>query len=145
VSGRVVVTAISASTGTCFAVLAALSIRAAAFPARRLHIFSVVIAAVAIGFGYLAFRAALAGQTNEETVTTSLRRGMVGAFAGLIVMIVFLLFFGPDTRAFLAHALNKTASSFTDLRLMVAAVLLGFGTGFVMGIPKALAGPGNRA
>ncbi|MFB3917803.1 MAG: hypothetical protein ACE14M_13810 [Terriglobales bacterium] len=136
---RVLFVGISAATGTCFAVLAGLSISAAAFPARRFHFFSVVVAAVAIYLAVVAFRTAIAGKIDEENLVTSLRRGMIGAFVGLIVMIFFLLMFRADTLAFLAHSLGKPASSFSDFRLMSGAVLLGFGTGFVVRAPKAAA------
>lgn len=136
---RALIIGISAATGVCFAVLAGLSISAMALPVRRFQVFSIVIAAVAICLGYLAFRAAIAGKTDEETVVASLHRGMVGAFVGLIVIIVLLLMFRIDTHGFLAHALGKPASSFTTFRLLVASVLLGFGTGFVVRIPTTLA------
>ena len=128
---RVLIIAISATTGASFAVLAGLSISAMAAPFRRFQIFSIVIAAVAICVGYLAFRAATAGHTNKETAVASLYRGMVGAFVGLIVIITYLFMFRPDSQSFLAHALGKPGSSFTIFRLLVASVLLGFGTGFV--------------
>lgn len=138
-AARFLITGISAATGTCFAVLAGLSLSALALPARRFHVASAVIAAVAICLGYIAFRAATASKTDEEIVLTSLRRGMVGALTGLVVIIAFLLMFGPDAHGFLAHALGKHASDFTTSRLLTAAVLLGFGTGFVIRMPKNLA------
>ncbi len=136
---RILITGISAATGTCFAVLAGLSISAVAFPVRRFHVFSIVVAAVAICLAYLAFRAAIAGKTDEETLAASLHRGIIGAFVGLIVMVAFLIMFRPDTYAFLAHALGKPASSFTTFRLLVASVLLGFGAGFVLRMPTTTA------
>jgi hypothetical protein len=141
---RVLIIGISAATGTCFAVLAGLSISAMAVPVRRFHVASIVLAAVAICLGWLAFRAAMAGVTDEETeetVVAPLLRGMVGAFVGLIFIGALLLMFGADARGFLAHALGKPTSSFTPFRLLAAAVLLGFGTGFVVRAPSATKQP----
>jgi hypothetical protein len=142
---RVLIIGISAVTGACFAALAGLSISAMVLPVRRFHVASVVIAAVAICLGYLAFRAAIASKTDEETVIAALRRGIIGALVGLVVIFAFLLMFGPDTRGFLAHALGKPASSFTTFRLLVAAVLLGFGAGFAVPMPTALASDNDEA
>jgi FtsH-binding integral membrane protein len=142
---RFLITGISAATGACFAALAGLSLSAMVLPVRRFHVFSIVIAVVAICLGYLAFRAATAGKTDEETVLGSLRRGLIGAFVGLIVIMAFLLMFRSATHAFLAHALGKPASIFTDFRLLLASVLLGFGTGFVVRMPTAPASPEERA
>lgn len=136
---RVLITSISAATGTCFAVLAGLSISVVAVPVRRFHIFSVVIAGVASCLAYLAFRTAIGGKVDEETVVKSLRRGIVGAFVGLMVAIVFLFLFGPQTHGFLAHSVGKPASSLTNFRLMLASLLLGFGAGFVVRMPMSLA------
>ena len=134
----------SAATGTCFAILAGLSISAIAVPVRRFHVASIVVAAVAICLGWQAFRAAMTGVTDEkteETVVASLLRGIVGAFVGLIFIVALLLMFGPDARGFLAHAVGKPTSSFTPVRLLAAAVLLGFGTGFVVRVPSATKQP----
>jgi hypothetical protein len=98
--------------------------------------FSVVIAVVAICLGLMAFRAAIAGNTDEETAVASLRRGIIGAFIGLLVIAAFLLMFRTDTQGFLAHAMGKPASSFTTFRLLMASVLLGFGAGFVVRLPS---------
>lgn len=136
---RFLIIAISSVTGACYAALAGLSISAIVVPVRRFHVLSIVIAAVAIALAYLAFRAAIAGQTDEETVIASARRGMIGAFVGLIVIVVLLIMFKADMQGFFAHALGKRASSFTTFRLLSASVLLGFGAGFVARIPKAVA------
>jgi hypothetical protein len=141
---RVLRIGISAATGTCFAVLAGLSISAMVVPVRRFHVASIVLAAVAICLGWMAFRAAMAHVTEEETEETvvgPLLHGMVGAFVGLIFIVALLLMFGADARGFLAHALGKPTSSFTPLRLLAAAVLLGFGTGFVIRVPSATKQP----
>jgi hypothetical protein len=141
---RVLIIGISAATGTCFAVLAGLSISAIAVPVRRFHVASIVVAAVAICLGWQAFRAAMAGVTDEkteETVVAPLVRGIVGAFVGLIFIVALILMFGPDARGFLAHAVGKPTSSFTPIRLLAAAVLLGFGTGFVVRLPSATMQP----
>ncbi len=137
--GRFIVTAISAATGVCFAVLAGLSISAILRPFRTVHPFSFVIAAVSVYLGYIAFRASTSGRTDEMTVVTSLRRGIMGAFVGLIAMAAVLILFRTDTNPFLAHALGNPAYSFTDYRLLAAAVLLGFGIGFVIAMPKTRA------
>ena len=141
---RVLIIGISAATGTCFAVLAGLSISAMAVPVRRFHVASIVLAAVPICLGWLAFRAAMAGVTDqetEETVVAPLLRGTVGAFVGLIFIVALLLMFGADARSFLAHAVGKPTSSFTPVRLLAAAVLLGFGTGFIVRVPSATKQP----
>ncbi len=132
----VLIIAISAVTGATFAALAGLSISEIAFPVRRFHLSSVFAAAIAICLAYLAFRASLAGNTNEEIAVASLRRGVLGAVVCLIVMAAFLILFRIDLQAFLAHTFGKPASSFTTYRLVAASVLLGFGAGFVVGMPK---------
>ena len=135
---RVLIIAISVATGACFTVLTGLSISVIVVPVRRFHVMSVVLAAVTIGLGWLAFRAAIAGFSHEETeesVVGPMRRGMVGAFVGLIIIVGLLVLFGADVRSLLAHALGKTTSSFTPFRLLIAGVVLGFGTGFVVRIP----------
>jgi hypothetical protein len=129
---RVLMVAISAATGTCFAVLAALSISDVVVPFRRFHVSSLVIAAITLLLAYLAFRAAISGRSGGVTVLASLLRGILGAFAGLIVMSLFLLMFGSDTLEFLAHAVGRPAVGFTTSRLLVVAALLGFGTAFVV-------------
>ncbi len=132
---RIVITGISAATGTCFAVLAGLSASAMMFPVRRFHAFSVVMVLVGVGFAYRGFRAAITGRTDEETLAASLVRGMIGAFIALLAMVALLLLLRLDTYAFLAHALGKPASSFTTAHLLIASVLLGFGAGFVVRMP----------
>lgn len=136
---RALIIGICAATGMCFAVLAGLAFRAAAFPVRRFHIASLVMTAAAVLLAYLAYRAAIAGRTDEDTLVAALRRGIMGGFIGLIVIIAFLFMFGADTQAFLAHALGQPASSFTTFRLLVASVLLGFGTGFAARMPTTRA------
>ena len=89
-----------------------------------------MVAAVAICLAWLAFRAAMASVTDEETEETlvaTLRLGMLGAFVGVIVTMVLLLMFGAEARGFLAHAMGRPTSSFTPFRLLTAAVLLGLG------------------
>jgi hypothetical protein len=139
---RFLIIAISIVSGACFTVLAGLSVSAIAAPVRRFHVTSVVLAAVTICLGWLAFRAAIAGFTHEETdetVVVPMRRGVIGAFLGLIVVVAFLLMFGADGSSLLAHALGQRASTFTPFRLLVAGAWLGFGTGFVARIPGAAA------
>jgi len=136
---RVLIIAISAAAGTCFAVLAGLSISVIVVPVRRFHVTSLVLAVVAICLAFLAFRAAMAGFTDEEAderLVLLLRHGMVGALLGLILIVALLLMFGTDARSLLAHALGQRTSSFTPLRLLAAAVLLGFGTGFIVRAPR---------
>lgn len=129
---RVLITVISAATGACFALLAGLSIRAMAFPVRRFHNFSIVIAVGAGFLACLAFRLAMARDNDEEVLVTSLQRGIAGAFVGLFAVTLLLFMFGTETRSFVAHSLNRPTSSFTTFRLLIAWVLLGFGAGFVL-------------
>ena len=136
-AARLVMTGISTATGACFAALAGLSVSASAFPVRRFHLFSVVVAAVSIVLGLLAFRAALAGDTDETTVAKAFRRAVIGALLGLLIMVAFLFMFRGDTQSFLAHALGKPSAGFTMFRLLLASVLLGFGTGFVLRVPRS--------
>lgn len=130
-------TGISTATGACFAALAGLSVSASAFPVRQFHLFSVVVATVSIVLGLLAFRAALAGDTDETTVANAFRRAVIGALLGLLIMVAFLFMFRGDTQSFLAHALGKPSAGFTMFRLLLASVLLGFGTGFVLRVPRS--------
>ncbi len=134
---RLLIALISSIAGVCFATLAALSIRAAAFPVRRFHAASIIIAGIAICLVLLALRAAItAGTAHEDAIALALRRGMLGAFVGLIAIFVALVMFGDDTRSFLAHGLNQRTSSFTTFPLLVVSVLLGFGAGFVIRRPE---------
>ena len=134
---RVLMTVISASIGACFVLIAWFSIRAAVAPVRRFHIASVVIAAVAVGLACLAFRAAALRDTDEETLFTSLRSGMVGAFLGLIAVSSFLFLYGDTTRAILAHAFSRPTSAFTTSPMLIASALLGFAIGFVIRTVRA--------
>ena len=139
---RVLIIAISVLTGACFTVLAGLGISASVVPIRRFHVTSVVVAAITICLGWLAFRAAIAGfhhEETEESLVAPMRRGVIGAFVGLILVVALLLMFGADARSLLAHALGTRTSSFTPFRLLVAGVLLGFGAGFVVRSPGATA------
>lgn len=130
------ITVISAAVAVCFAALTTLGVRAALFPARRFHPFSVVAAIIAFFFFCLALRTLITGtRADEDGLLLALRRGMFGAFAGLILIIVSLLMFGDTTRSMLAHAVNQPTSSFTTVPLLVAFVLLGFAAGFVISNP----------
>src|SRR5512142_2115279 len=100
-----------------------------AVPVRRFHGFSVVIAAVAICFAYLAFRAALAGHIDEDTFVAALRRGVLSALVGTVLIIALILMFRSEIEGFLGHALGKRASSITTASLVTTSVLLGFGSG----------------
>ena len=128
---RVLIIAVSAVTGTCFAVLAGLSLSAFLAPFRSSHYFSLVIAVVSLGIAYMAIRAARAGRTGRGTAAAALVSGMVGAMAGVFLIIAILLMFRPDAQSLLAHSLGRPASTVTVFRLLVAGGLLGFGTGFV--------------
>lgn len=122
---------ISAAMGACFTMLAAVSIEAAVAPARRFHLSSVLIAAVATALALLAFRAAAFLETDEETVLASLRAAMLGAILAIMMMVVLLFMFGDATRSFLAHALSNPTSNFTTSRVLIASAILGFGAGLV--------------
>lgn len=142
---RALIIAISTATGVCFTILASMSIGAIVAPVRRFHISSVVIAAVAGCLAYVAFRAAArARDTDEEALIALLRPGMISAFAALIIIFVLLFMFGDHTRSLLAHALSQPTSSFTTFRLLVASVLLGFGTGFVVRVTTLRKEKGDR-
>ena len=133
---RFLITVIGAATGVCFAVLAGLSLSAIVSRTHRFHPFSVVIAVVSIFFGYIAFRAAIAGKTDEMTLVTSLRRGLVGAFVGLIAMVALILMFRENLYPYLAHSLGNPAYVVSNARLLTASLLLGFGVGFVVAMPR---------
>ena len=128
---RLAITVISAAMGACFTMLAALSIKAAVAPVRRFHVSSVVIAAIAGCLALLAFREA-ATDSEEESMISSLRLGMFGAFLAFVVICVFLFMYGDHTRSFLAHALSMPTSSFPTPWVLITSVVLGFGAGFVL-------------
>ena len=130
-AARFLITVISAAIGACFTMLAILSIRASVAPVRRFHVSSVVIAVIAVCLAVLAFRAA-AMETDEETLISSLRRGMFGAFLALVTICVFLFMLGDETRSFLAHSLSMPTSSFPTFIVLIGCVILGFGAGFVV-------------
>ena len=139
-AARVLILAINAATGTCFAVLAGLSISVMVAPVRRFHLTSIVLALVTTYLGFRAFRAAVSGFRDEEadeTLVLLLRHGMLGALLGLILVVALILMFGTEGRSLLAHAMGQRTSSFTPFRLLAAAVLLGFGTGFIVRAPRA--------
>lgn len=136
---RVLIIAVSAATGTCFATLAGMSISAMVFPVRRFHVFSLVVAVVAIFLGYLAFRAAVRGRADKEAAAASLSSGMLGALIGLAVMLALWMMFKADTQSFFAHALGKPSWAFTGNRMLAGFVLLGFGAGFIARVPRAAA------
>jgi len=133
---HIVITVIASATGVCFAVLAGLSIAAIVRPVRNVHPFSFVIAAVSIVFGLRAFRAAIAGETDEMALVTSLRRGMLGAFFGFLIAVIVLILFREDTFPYVAHALGDPSYVLDNFRMLAAGVLLGFGTGFVVAMPR---------
>jgi hypothetical protein len=135
--GNVLITAISAAAGACFAGLAGMSISAAVVQVRgELRVGSIVIALASLVFGYLAFRAALGAATDDDTLVIALRRGMLGALLAAILMAILIYGFGTSTRAFFAHGLGKGILGFTNFRLLLSAVLLGFGAGFVFRMPR---------
>lgn len=137
---RIVTILISVAMATCSTLVVGLGIREFVAPVRRFHSFSIVIAVLAICVTYFALRSAMARDTDEETMLASLRRGMIASFLALVLIIVLLFAFGDETRSFLAHALGEPTSSFTTIRLLVASVILGFGTGFVLRTPARPAG-----
>ena len=128
---RILIVAISAATGACFAALAGLSIAAIVTPFRTRHVLSFVFAAVSLAFGYLAFRAARAGHTDKVTQRQSLVRGVIGALVGVLAMFALLLLFRPDAQTTIAHALGRPSAGFTATSLLIGSALLGFGAGFV--------------
>jgi fumarate reductase subunit D len=128
---RLLITGISAAAGVCFAALAALALSASAYPVRRFHWFSIVIAVAAVLLGLLAFRTAISARADAEEALASVARGVIGAMVGLVIIAAFLFMFGADTRSFLAHALGKPTSSFTTFRLLLGCSILGFATAFV--------------
>ena len=135
-SARYLITVISALAGTCFAVLAGLSLSAVIFPVRRFQALSVVIAVAALWLGYLAFRAALAGDVGEGAALRAFHRGVGGALIAVLVMTALLLLFGSATRAFIAHSFGKSTMALPTFRLLLLSALLGFGAGFVLRMPR---------
>lgn len=134
---RHVIVVISAVTGACFAALAGLSISELVFPVRTRHVGSVVVAVASVILGYLAFRAAIAGKTHAESLSASLHGGMLGALVGLVAIVVLIVGFQDTTQAFFAHALGRPSYAFSEYRLLAAWIVLGFGTGFVLRVPKS--------
>jgi hypothetical protein len=134
---RFLIMVISAVTGVCFAALAGLSISEMLFPVRGFHIISIFVAAASVFLGYLAFRAAIVGETSAEALATSLHGGVFGALLGLVAIIVLTFLFRSDLQALFAHAVGRRASTFTEYRLLAAFVLLGFGSGFVVRVPAS--------
>lgn len=122
----------SAATGACFAMLTALSVKAIVAPVRRFHIASVIVALVSTVLAFLAFRAAVFVETDDEHLIASWRTAMFAALAALIVTAVCLYAFGDHTRGFLAHAISSPTSSFTAPRVLIGLAVLGFGTGLAV-------------
>jgi heme/copper-type cytochrome/quinol oxidase subunit 4 len=89
------------------------------------------MAVLAVCLTLLAFREA-AADSNEESMISSLRLGMLGAFLAFVLICVFLFMYGDHTRSFLAHALSMPTSSFPTAWVLIACVGLGFGAGFVL-------------
>ncbi len=134
---RILIVAISAATGACFAALAGLSVAAMVTPFRQRHFLSLLFAVVSIWIGYMAFRAARVGHTDKVTRRQSLVRAVIGALVGVLAMFALLLLFRPDAQSTIAHALGKPSAGFTAGRLLIASALLGFGAGFVARIRTA--------
>ena len=136
-SARLVVPAVSAVIGTCFAALAGLAIAAMAVPLRSFQALSAVIGALALYFGFLAFRAALAGRPDAETAVRALHHGMLGALLGVVLAAALLFSFGGLARVRFARAIGKQPAVLTDFRWLVWGVVAGFGAGFVARMPRA--------
>ena len=133
---RHLIVVISAVTGVCFAALAGQSIAEMAFPVRQVHLITPVLAIVSGALGYAAFRAAIAGETDAEALAAALHGGMLGALVGVVAIILLVVMFQDATHAFFAHAVGKRSSIFSDYSLLAAGLLLGFGTGFVVRVPR---------
>jgi hypothetical protein len=126
---RWIVAIIGAETGLCFIGLAERSISILVIAP---NFFTAGFTGVAAWFPYVAFRAAISGRTDEDSVLEALRAGIVGAFVGLLIFMASFAMFGQTIRTYFAHPLGLHTSQLSMFHLLEAFVWLGFGAGFVL-------------
>ncbi len=122
--------------GVCFAALAARSL-SHAFVNPRFRVYSIVYGLVALVLAYFAFRAAIAGRTDEESFLRALWGGFAGAVVGAIVMGTVYTMFRDTAREHFARPLGVHLSQLSAFRLLLSFLFLGFGAGFALTTKKA--------
>jgi hypothetical protein len=123
---------IGAVSGVCFAVLAARAVGVLFITPGHFRADSAVFAAIGALFSYLSFRAARLGRTDQASFQHALVGGLIGAFAGLLIVLGAYVMYRNAARAYFAHPIGLRFQQVTLGTLLVALVLLGFGAGFAL-------------
>ncbi len=145
---HLVIALIASVAGVCFAVLAARAIGVLVITPNHFHLGAVIAAVVCACMSYICFRAATSGRTDQTSFQRGLIGGILGMFAGSIIVLLAYLFYRNGARAQFAHAVGLHFSQVTPGRLLAVLALLGFGAGFSLRLPgprKTMRGTGNSA
>jgi hypothetical protein len=130
-----VVAIVGAVSGVCFAALAARCLSVVAISPHYWRTSSVVYAAITAVLSYLAFRTATSGSAEEDDFMRAMWGGLAGAVVGVVIIFAVLALFRENARAYLARPMGFHLSQVTNLRLVAAFFLLGFGAGFAIRTP----------
>ena len=133
---RWIISIVGAAAGLYFAALSAFGIGAVALPRHVPKVYSGAFAIVAAFLSFLAFRTAILGKTDEDSIASALGNGIVGALVAVFVVIALYIMFGFALHAFFAHSVGLHPSQVTMFRLLIAFVCFGFGAGFVLRMQK---------
>jgi len=132
---RWLITIIGAVSGVCFAFLAARAIGVLVITPNHYAAGAVTCAVVCACLSYASFRAGMSGRTDHASFQQAMVGGILGAFGGLVVMLLAYVFYRNGARAQFAHAVGLHFQQVTLGRLLAALVLLGFGGGFALRLP----------
>ncbi len=127
------VTIIGAVSGVCFAVLAARGLSVAVVTA-HFRVSALVYAAITAFLSYFAFRAALAGRSDEASFVRAVWGGFGGLVVGMVVVFTAYAMLGDSMRTYVARPLGLHLSQVGMFRVTVGFVLLGFAGGFALRI-----------
>jgi hypothetical protein len=94
-----------------------------------------VVAAIGVFFSYLSFRAARLGRPDHTSFQRALLGGVIGALAGVLIVVVAYVLYRDGARAYFAHPVGLHFQQVTLGILTAALVLLGFGAGFALRMP----------
>ncbi len=133
---HLLITLIGAVSGVCFAVLAARAIGELVITPNHFQPAAVVVGIICAVLSYVCFRAATSGRTDQTSFQRGLIGGILGIFAGSIIVLLAYLFYRNGARAQFAHAVGLHFQQVTLGRLLTVLVLLGFGGGFALRLPS---------
>jgi amino acid transporter len=127
--------------GVCFAVLAARAIGVLSITPGHFQFVAVVVALACACLAYTCFRCATSGRTDHASFQRAMVGGVLGAFAGLVILLLAYLFYRNGARAQFAHAIGLHFQQVTLGLLLAALALLGFGAGFSLRLPRPSKNP----